>query len=63
MPVYRYKCSCGYEHDQFLRSDRDSIILKCERCSNNISARQVRDNSAKLVEKDEVVGVLRHESD
>lgn len=63
MPVFRYKCECGLSHDQFLRADKDSVILKCERCRRDVSAHQVRDNLVKFAENNEVVGVLRHEAD
>ena len=62
MPVYRYKHDCGFEHDQFLQSDKDSVIMKCLRCGRNVTARQVRDKTAFFATKDEVTGVLRHES-
>jgi predicted nucleic acid-binding Zn ribbon protein len=63
MPVYRYKHDCGYEHDQFLNTDKDTILLKCERCGSNVSARQVRDRKAIIAENNEVKGILRHEGD
>lgn len=62
MAVYRYKCVCGYEHDQFLKADKASIILKCLRCGRGITARQVRDKSARFAENNEVIGILRDEN-
>ena len=61
MPVFRYKHECGYVHSQFLQSEKDSIILKCERCGRDVSARQVRDNTVKFATNNEVTGILRHE--
>lgn len=61
MPVYRYEHDCGYKHDQFLQADKDTIILPCERCGRNVTARQVRDKTVVVSEKDEVTGILRHE--
>lgn len=61
MPVYRYEHSCGYKHDQFLKADVNSIILKCERCGGSVSARQIRDKSVRTAENNEVVGILRDE--
>lgn len=63
MPVYRYEHDCGYSHDQFLNTDKNTIVMACERCGRNVSARQVRDNTVEFVENNEVTGVLRHESD
>lgn len=62
MPVYRYKHDCGYSHDQWLDADKDTIILECERCHRDVSARQVRDKTTVIAENNEVKGVLRHES-
>lgn len=62
MAVYRYEHDCGYKHDQFLNEDKDSIILKCERCGRDVSARQVRDKTVKTAENNEVTGILRHET-
>jgi len=61
MPVYRYKCTCGLEFDQFLRADKDSIILKCKRCGKGVSARQVRDRTAEFKSKNEVTGLFQHD--
>lgn len=63
MPIYRYKHSCGYEHDQFLKADKDSVLLTCERCGGGVTARQVRDNTVKFAEKNDVVGILRDEKE
>jgi predicted nucleic acid-binding Zn ribbon protein len=61
--IYRYECTCGYKHSQFLKVDKDSILLKCERCGKMISARQVRDKTVTFAENNEVVGILRHETE
>jgi uncharacterized Zn finger protein len=61
--IYRYKCQCGYEHSQYLKADRDTIVLKCENCGRGITAHQVRDKSTIEAENNEVVGILRHEKD
>jgi len=61
MPIYRYSHDCGYSHDQFLKQDKDSVILKCQRCSRDVTARQVRDKTAIFKEKDDVIGIMRHE--
>lgn len=59
MPVYRYEHDCGFTHDQFLNQDKDRVLLKCLRCGRGVFARQVRDKSAVIKEKDGVSGVLR----
>jgi hypothetical protein len=61
MPFYRYKHSCGYEGDQFLTQDKESVVLNCARCGLGTTAHQVRDKSIKVHEKDEVRGVFRNE--
>lgn len=61
MPVYRYKHTCGYEHDQFLREDKDSIVLNCLRCGRGVTARQVRDKHTVINENNEVHGVFRRD--
>lgn len=60
--IYRYKHSCGYEHSQFLKVDKDTIILNCERCGQGVSAHQVRDKTAVEAKNNDVVGILRHEN-
>lgn len=59
MPIYRYEHDCGLNHDQFLRQDVSSIILDCERCGRQVTARQVMDSTATIKENNEVAGVLR----
>jgi putative FmdB family regulatory protein len=61
MPIYRYACTCGYKHDQFLKQDKQEVLLKCLRCGKNIMSRQVRDASVTFAEKDMVTGVMRNE--
>lgn len=61
MPVYRYEHTCGFSHDQFLKVDKSSVTLECERCHFKVVARQVRDNTIKTVENNDVVGLLRNE--
>lgn len=62
MPIYRYEHSCGYKHDQWLETDKNNIMLKCERCGGQVSARQVRDKTTTVASRDEVKGILRHET-
>lgn len=61
MAFYRYKHDCGYEHTQFLKADKESVVLKCLRCGKGVTARQVRDKAATVHEKNDVRGVFRHE--
>lgn len=61
MPVYRFKHDCGYEGDQFLKQDKDTVVLKCPRCNRGVTARQVRDKTTVVKENNEVKGVFRHE--
>lgn len=61
MPVYKYAHDCGYEHEQFLKQDKQTVLLKCLRCGRDVTARQIRDNSVKFAEKDHVVGVIHNE--
>lgn len=61
MPFYRYEHDCGFEHTQFLKIDKESVVLKCDRCGRGVTARQVRDKKAMVVENNEVRGVFRHE--
>lgn len=62
MPFYRYKHECGYKNTQFLKVDKESVVLTCERCGKGVSARQVRDKAVAVAENNEVHGVFRHES-
>jgi len=62
MPIYRYKHDCGYSHDFFLKTDQQSIVVKCERCKRGVTARQVRDKSVTVAENNETRGVLRHDN-
>ena len=62
MPVYRYNCSCGYNHDQFLKQDVQTKVMVCLRCGRGITARQVRDNTAVIAENNEVHGVLKYDN-
>lgn len=61
MPIYRYKHSCGYEHDQFLAQDKETVVLTCLRCLKGVTARQVRDKHAVINENNEVHGVFRRD--
>lgn len=61
MSVYRYKCQCGAEQDQFLQTDKDSVVLTCQSCGRGVSARQVRDKTAVIKENNEVHGIFRRE--
>ena len=62
MSIYKYECTCGYKHEQFLKADKDTVLLKCERCGKMISARQIRDKTVTFAENNEVVGILRHDN-
>lgn len=62
MPVYRYKCECGNEFDQFLKVDKSSVLLRCQGCGRGNSARQVRDKSAVIHENNEVRGIFHHDT-
>lgn len=61
MPIYRYEHDCGHKHDQFLKADKDSVVLDCLRCGRKVTARQVRDSSVTYAENNHVTGVLRDE--
>lgn len=63
MNAYRYKHECGYTQTQFLKADKDSVALKCGRCKRTVIAHRVRDQSARVIEKDgvgHVVGLDGH---
>lgn len=62
MPFYRYEHDCGFNHTQFLNEDKQSVVLKCDRCGRGVTARQVRDKAVAVNERDEVKGVFRRES-
>ena len=62
MSIYKYECTCGYKREQFLKADKDTVLLKCERCGKMISARQIRDKTVTFAENNEVVGILRHDN-
>jgi hypothetical protein len=63
MPFYRYEHDCGLEHTQFLKVDKESVVLTCLRCGRGVTARQVRDKAASVHVKNEVRGVFRHDND
>lgn len=60
MAFYRYKHDCGFENTQFLKADKESIVMNCLRCGRGVSARQVRDKTIEVKEKNEVRGVFRN---
>lgn len=62
MPIYRYEHKCGYNGDQFLKQDKESIVLPCARCGQNVTARQVRDKTTVINENNEVRGIFRHDN-
>jgi predicted nucleic acid-binding Zn ribbon protein len=59
MPVYRYKHDCGRENDIFLKADKETLQVSCDRCLRVVTARQVRDKSIIVKEKDGTTGLLR----
>lgn len=61
MPVYRAAHECGYTNEVFLRGDKDTIVLKCSRCSRQVTAHQVRDRTVEFKGNNEVTGVFQHE--
>lgn len=61
MAFYRYEHECGFNHTQFLNEDKESVVLKCQRCGRGVTARQVRDKTAVVNENNEVKGVFRRE--
>ena len=61
MPVYKYSHTCGVkDFQQFLNTDKESLVLKCAGCGAGVTARQVRDKSATIANKFGVRGVLRN---
>jgi hypothetical protein len=62
MPVFRAKHECGYTNEVYLKSDKQSVQLKCKRCGALVVASQVRDPKASYTQKDEVVGIYRDET-
>ena len=62
MPIYKYQCdSCGFEQEQFLRADKDSVQITCKRCLKQTIAKQVRDKSLEYHEQGYVQGTTKHE--
>lgn len=61
MAFYRYLHDCGFENTQFLKEDKESVVLKCLRCGRGVTARQVRDKTAVVNENNEVKGVFQRE--
>lgn len=64
MAVYRYKHEwCGFDQDVFLDNvEKENVVVPCYRCGRNVSARIVRDKSAKVARADDgTVGVLRRD--
>ena len=60
MAVYKYNHDCGIkDFMQYLNQDKESIVLKCAKCGRGVSAKQVRDKSAHIAQKDGVRGVMR----
>lgn len=60
--IYKYKCqNCKFDTKQFLRTNVSSIVLKCLRCGRGVTAYAVRDSTAKIVENDDVMGVVREQ--
>ena len=62
MAVYRYKHEwCGFEQDLFLDGvEKQNVVVPCYRCGRDVSARIVRDKSAKIGRADDgTVGITR----
>ena len=60
MPVYKYSHTCGInDFQQFLSTDKESMVLKCAGCGHGVVARQVRDKSATIASKHGVRGIMR----
>lgn len=62
MPFYRYEHNCGFQNTQFLKVDKESVVLQCLRCGRGVSARQVRDKTVVVKENNETRGVFRHDN-
>lgn len=60
MPAYRYSHDCGFKQDLWLDEDKETLIVICYRCGNNVRARQVRDKSIEKGEADGVIGIIRN---
>lgn len=62
MPIFTYRCdNCGFEQEQFLKSDSESLPMTCKRCLRQTIARQTRDNAVEYKQNGDIVGTLRHE--
>lgn len=62
MAVYRYKHEwCGFEQDLFLDGvEKQNVVVPCYRCGRDVSARIIRDKSAKIGRaQDGTVGITR----
>jgi predicted nucleic acid-binding Zn ribbon protein len=37
MPLYTYKCECGYEEEEIVSyEERDTIYISCEKCGKKL---------------------------
>jgi putative FmdB family regulatory protein len=62
MPIYLYHCeNCGFEQEQFLREDKESLKMKCKRCLKVTIAHQQRDDAVETRETDYYAGTVRHD--
>lgn len=62
MAVYRYKHEwCGFEQDLFLDGvEKQNVVVPCYRCGRDVSARIIRDKSARIGRaQDGTVGITR----
>lgn len=65
MGVYKYKHDwCGMEQQLYLENEtKENVTMPCYRCGRMVSARQIRDKSAKVGRgPDGTVGILRNEN-
>lgn len=62
MPIYKYHCdNCGFEQEQFLREDKESVSSTCKRCLRTTILKQIRDNSIEYRESGYTQGTVKHE--
>jgi len=64
MAIYKYSHNCGInDFLQFLNEDKESMVLKCSGCGRGVIAKQVRDKSIHISQKDGVRGIMRAGND
>lgn len=63
MPVYKVKCqNCGYDDNQYLSKDVNSMVMKCPHCMKGVAARKIKTSGFVEGEADGVVGYLTHDN-